>query len=334
MKLSVVMCTYNGAKYIKEQLDSIINQTTTIDEIIICDDGSTDDTIKIIERYNFQYPNLIQLFQNTINLGSSKNFEKAVLLSGGDYVFFADQDDVWKNDKVEKTICVFKENPNADGVFSNGNLINDDSLQFTDYTLWDIIYFPEQQLSKPIDVFEIIKLKGNIVTGATLCVRSNPLKKLVPFPNSKHILHDGWIALALSYNKKLYYSNENLFSYRIHAQQQIGGSNIKMIKKGNVVINQILNISTPKTFNDFRTLMKTHLNNLKQFKDIEDFCKNKDFFDLQELISFNEQKIFEYRNYLKTKFFFKYTYKIYKKRFRQRKRRFLKKYFNYKSKRS
>ena len=98
------MCTYNGEKYIKEQLESILNQTIAIDEIIICDDGSNDKTIQIIEEIQLEYPNKISLYKNQVNLGSNKNFEKAITICSGDYIFLSDQDDIWKNNKVEKII--------------------------------------------------------------------------------------------------------------------------------------------------------------------------------------------------------------------------------------
>ena len=76
MYLSASLLTYNGAAYIKKQLDSILNQTKKIDEIIICDDGSTDDTIQIIKAYQNQYPGILHLYQNDVQLGSTKNMEK------------------------------------------------------------------------------------------------------------------------------------------------------------------------------------------------------------------------------------------------------------------
>jgi glycosyltransferase involved in cell wall biosynthesis len=104
MKTSVAICTFNGEKYIKAQLESILNQTLAIDEIIICDDGSNDKTIAIIELIQIENPNKISLYKNKVNLGSTKNFEKAISICTGYYIFLSDQDDIWKENKVEKVI--------------------------------------------------------------------------------------------------------------------------------------------------------------------------------------------------------------------------------------
>ena len=109
MKLSVAMCTYNGAEFIEEQLISILNQTVKIDEIIICDDCSTDDTLEILQKIIEQNNSVITIFRNEVNLRSNKNFEKALSLCTGDYIFFSDQDDIWKKNKVQKFIDKFNE---------------------------------------------------------------------------------------------------------------------------------------------------------------------------------------------------------------------------------
>ncbi len=330
MKKSVAMCTYNGSKFLKVQLDSIINQTICIDEIIICDDKSTDNTIQIIEEYKAKYPNLIFLYQNGTNLGSNKNFEKAILLTSGDYIFLSDQDDVWRIDKVEKTIELFLQYPEIQGVFSNGNLINENGVVFTEFTLWDLIHFPEKILEKPINIFNVIKSKGNIVTGATVCFKKESKQKITPFPDSKYILHDGWIALVLSYNKTLIYSTENLFSYRIHPNQQIGGCDVKNINHGNYIFGQILTDTKPKAFNETRNHLKIFKRNLKYFEDIKEFWKANNNFDLNEAIVFNQNKIAEFNKILKHNFFLDFTLTIMRRTIRRKKRHFLKKYFNYK----
>lgn len=99
-KVSVVMCTYNGAKYIREQLDSILNQTYPIFEIIIQDDCSTDETVEIIREYAGRYEN-IHLFQNEKSLGINRNFYSAMDKAQGDYIAISDQDDIWVTDKIE-----------------------------------------------------------------------------------------------------------------------------------------------------------------------------------------------------------------------------------------
>lgn len=115
MKVSVVMATYNGEKYIKEQLDSICNQTYQIDEIIICDDKSTDNTVELIENYTLSngLQNLITLYKNDVNLGYADNFNRVIGLAEGEYIFFSDQDDIWVADKIQKMVDIMEKNPDC-----------------------------------------------------------------------------------------------------------------------------------------------------------------------------------------------------------------------------
>lgn len=102
--VSVVMCTYNGAKYLREQLDSIISQTYPIYELIIQDDCSTDDTVAIVKEYMEKY-SFIKLYINEHNLGFNQNFKSAAMKATGDYVALSDQDDVWFPNKLEKQVA-------------------------------------------------------------------------------------------------------------------------------------------------------------------------------------------------------------------------------------
>ncbi len=105
MKTSVAMCTYNGESYLDEQLQSILEQTEPIDEIVICDDGSIDKTLSIIEKF-IKAGTPIRLILNQKNLGYTRNFEKAICLCSGDIIFLADQDDIWMPEKVKKSAII------------------------------------------------------------------------------------------------------------------------------------------------------------------------------------------------------------------------------------
>lgn len=122
--VSVAMCTYNGANYIEEQLLSIFGQTKYVDEIVICDDQSTDDTVGLIRHLAERFPGRIRLFINEERLHVSANFEKAILLCKGDFIFLSDQDDVWHANKVE-TLCNWLFlHPDKDVVFSNTRIVD------------------------------------------------------------------------------------------------------------------------------------------------------------------------------------------------------------------
>ena len=265
MKLSVALCTFNGQAFLERQLNSILNQTRQIDEIIVCDDGSSDLTVSILNKYASNYPDIFKIFVNDQNLNVSKNFEKAMILCHGDYIFLADQDDLWKTDKVAKILKVFEQNPTAEGVFSNADLIDDnDNLLTPELTLWDTVRFLEKESQKPIDLFKLLVIKGNYVTGATLCVKKEVLDFCVPFKIiDKIFLHDEWLAFVLSHRKALFYSTEKLISYRIHSSQQIGVGRVKnnpekFKKEVARSLNMLFGITAPKRFNDYKVLAKNH----------------------------------------------------------------------------
>ena len=103
-KVSIVVCTYNGEKYLRDQIDSLLVQTYPIYEIIIQDDGSTDGTWAIIEEYVEKHPKLIRGIRNEHNLGWNQNFYAAIMNATGDYIACCDQDDYWMPDKIERQV--------------------------------------------------------------------------------------------------------------------------------------------------------------------------------------------------------------------------------------
>ena len=222
-KISVALCTYNGEQFLKEQLDSIVQQTVLVDEIVICDDGSTDGTIQLIENYQKSCPITLHYFQNKTNLGSTKNFEQCVKFCKGNYIFFADQDDLWKKEKVATIMSLFEQNKEWKAVFSNAQIINQ-AGQPTGKTSFEEIEFTDELQTKwrSGNAFDIL-LKGYVVTGATLAIKREIIEKVFPTPNLiKELIHDGWIALYLSVFNQIGFTNTCLILYRTHASQQVG----------------------------------------------------------------------------------------------------------------
>lgn len=107
IRISIAMTSYNGAKYLQQQIDSFLTQTRQPDELVICDDGSTDSTFEILEKFRQIAPFAVLVFRNEANLGHAKNFEKAISLCTGDIIFLSDQDDVWFETKVENMVNCF-----------------------------------------------------------------------------------------------------------------------------------------------------------------------------------------------------------------------------------
>ena len=215
MKTSVALCTFNGEKYLEEQLNSILNQEIAVDQIIICDDGSTDNTAKILHGFQQKYPELFTLNFNEKSLGITKNFEKAINLCTNEIVFLADQDDIWFPEKTRKIVSFFNKNPNEDAVFHNLQLYKNGIPQ--KITQWDSISF-EQEFRKKENLLLHSILFDNVVTGAAFAFRK---RKKYHFKNPE-ILHDEILALEFSTTQKLGILDECLGYYRLHDKQQVG----------------------------------------------------------------------------------------------------------------
>ncbi len=219
MKTSVALCTYNGELFLSEQLQSILEQSIAVDEIIICDDGSTDNTISIIDSFINQGA-LIQLFKNPMNLGGKKNFEQAVSNCTGDVIFLSDQDDIWMPNKVERTVETFKSNADVQGLFHDALLMATSEVA-AEKTLWQALNFSGTEGFKNVNcLFKAQLFYRNFVTGACLSFRKEALDAILPFQLLGSMWHDEWIALKLSSLNQLGCIGDTLVHYRNHAGQQ------------------------------------------------------------------------------------------------------------------
>ena len=218
--ISVIICTYNGEKYIADQLDSILRQDMPVTQIIISDDHSTDRTPDILSQFANTNAGLIQVTINENNIGVVRNYEKALGLCTGDYIFFSDQDDIWEIFKVRETLTYFSRYPECDVLFSDAELINDQDAPLHN-SIWEQLGFNEAIRSQhEFDIFRHLILFRNVVTGACLAIRKRGLEYLVPFPEEKYMLHDQWIGLLSAWHHKLSFLPSKLIRYRIHSQQQ------------------------------------------------------------------------------------------------------------------
>ena len=223
MKISVAFIVYNGARYMRTQLDSILAQTHKVDEIIVCDDGSSDNTKEILEEYKKNNPDLFFIHYNNQNIGPTKNIEKAIQNCKGELILLADQDDYWEINKVETIVKWFEANPTMNGVFTNGSLMKSTGELDYRYALWDVMSFPFKAIKNGENLKLYINTVENAITGATLAIRNNLAFLKKPFPVINHLVHDRWLAMNLAENNSLGILNENLIRYRIHSAQAIGG---------------------------------------------------------------------------------------------------------------
>jgi glycosyltransferase, family 2 len=207
--ISVCMATYNGEKYIKEQLSSILNQLSEKDEIIISDDSSTDKTVEIIESFQDKR---IKILKNNKFRQPNLNFEKALKYSKGDIIFLSDQDDVWVENKVEIILNQLKK---YDLIVSDA-FITDEKLNITNESL-----FSEINSNRGI-LKNIIK---NTYYGCCITFKRKVLKKALPFPKTREIGHDLWLGIIADRYFKVKFLKEKLIYFRRHE------NNLTTIKK-------------------------------------------------------------------------------------------------------
>ena len=220
MGISIAMCTYNGASYLSEQLNSIVSQTRLPDELIICDDGSTDATIAIVEHFAQSAPFTTKVFRTSKNLGYSRNFAYAVGLCSQEIIALCDQDDLWYPNKLALIESRFALDAAMEGLFSNGDLIDGNSRPIG-RTLWQSFSFREEDISRfnsggAVDVL----LNHNVVTGMAFTFRSEVKNLLISAPASW--IHDGWLAFLIASRSKLIADPSSLVAYRVHGAQQVG----------------------------------------------------------------------------------------------------------------
>jgi glycosyltransferase involved in cell wall biosynthesis len=220
--VEVLVCTFNGEKYLQSQLDSIIKQSYSVDKISIYDDGSTDCTVQLIESFARNTDGAIlnlSVRLNPINLGWIENFAQAIRNSTCDIIFLCDQDDIWQPQKVEKLVAAL-EDTGVDLAFSDGALIDHlgepigtrSMLQLLDVNI------DAMQRDPKILFFEI--QKANFISGASLAMRSTVAKAALPAPKGMNI--DYWLGLESCAKDRVKMVAEKLYSYRQHGKNVIG----------------------------------------------------------------------------------------------------------------
>jgi glycosyltransferase involved in cell wall biosynthesis len=281
--VSVVMASCNGERFIAAQIDSILNQSYSNFELIICDDASEDQTQKIIENYCIQ-DSRIQFHVNAIRLGVNKNFEKAVSLAQGDFIAITDQDDIWKLDKLEKLLALFKSEQTV--------LVHGQSLRFSTTPPLDQKFYSKRNLLEGGNPAQLLYF--NTVAGHNIVFRKKLLEKQSLFPEG--IFYDWWLVMLALRFGKVEASPEVLTFHRNHDNNvTLGKKDEKRQTKAKakermlaleVFINQLAlpqqanNIATPllkklKLLNEKRFSISLFLYLVKQSNVLFFFKKNK-----------------------------------------------------------
>lgn len=222
--ISVCMATYNGEKYIEKQLDSILKNLTNEDELIISDDGSTDNTIDILNKYAKKYKQIVLL--EGPRKGVIKNFEYALKYAKKDIIFLSDQDDEWEQDKVEKVIREFNKEKTL-VVVHDACVIDAEGHKILG-SLFEI------RKSQPGLIKNLVK---NSYVGCCMAVRRELLQVALPFPENIE-MHDWWLGLFSDCRKASVFIGDKLVRYRRHGNNVSGMKHYPLIRmiKNRVVL--------------------------------------------------------------------------------------------------
>lgn len=220
--VSVALCTYNGAAYVEEQLRSILAQTVLPDELVISDDGSTDDTLALVSQVldELDVPIRAEIIANASPLGVVANFQQAMIAATCDIVVLCDQDDVWHPDRVAVAVAAFEKSPGIMLVHSDARLIDGAGTPLG-HTLFDALGVSARERAEAAAGDELAGLlRRNLVTGAAAAVRRVVVAAAVPFPALW--VHDEWVAVIAASIGEGVLLDETLVDYRQHGSNQIG----------------------------------------------------------------------------------------------------------------
>lgn len=233
MKVSVVMCTYNGERYLEQQIQSILGQTLQPDEFIVCDDCSTDGTVAILERYQQEGKLTYQI--NAQQLGLINNFKKAVSWSAaGNHVALSDQDDIWMTDKLEKSVALLQTMNQTLPCFVHSDLILVDEQE----KVLNNSFRNELGQDKFQHNLESL-LFGNFVTGCTVVMNAELKTYFETIPQGIKY-HDGWLALAAFTFGQVAEITEPLIRYRKHGSNLSIAAGTKPRNRYQSVVDQLI----------------------------------------------------------------------------------------------
>lgn len=247
--ISVALCTHNGAAYLREQIRSICEQTLVPDEIVLSDDASSDESVKIaVEEVATRAVGgvpVLRVLQNATPLGVTANFEQAIRACTGELIALCDQDDVWRHDRIERIAGEFARGSELLLLHSDARIVGATG-QPLGHTLFEALAVQrmERQLLHSGRAFEVF-LRRNLVTGATAVLRRSLLHAALPIP--KWWLHDEWLGAIASCIGRVGVLEEPLIDYRQHAHNLVGARRFRW----RVAVERVL--SSRQAANSFRT---------------------------------------------------------------------------------
>jgi len=274
--ISIAMATYNGERYLKEQLDSIFSQTWKNIELIICDDGSSDHTVEILTSYQEKYP--LKLFSNEKNLGYCRNFEKAISLCSGEFIALADQDDIWEPTKLETLLL---EIGSHDAICSDASLINEKGSILANS------FFTYSKTKIPATFHE--SCIENFVTGCTTMITAEFARHILPFP-PQIVHHDFWIGVVAMRKNGIIVCQKSLVQYRQHGNNQLGAqkriSAVTLLKDPKHAISRLIDLCKRWEYG-WGTVNCSHYRAIKSFPPFN--LKPREELFLDRMIAYAEQ---------------------------------------------
>jgi glycosyltransferase involved in cell wall biosynthesis len=220
IRCSIAICTYNGTRFLPDQLESIRRQTSAPFEVVVSDDGSQDETVLVAREMLTEWGVAYKILRNDSPLGVSKNFEQAVLATSGDIVVLCDQDDIWHPTRLERAVAQFEARPDLTLLFSDARMV-DAAGEPLGYSLFDALEISSADRAAIHEGsgFSTL-LRRNVATGATMAFRRSLLDVAAPFP--VEWVHDEWLTILAAAVGTVDLLEEPLIDYRQHGGNQIG----------------------------------------------------------------------------------------------------------------
>jgi glycosyltransferase involved in cell wall biosynthesis len=219
MRISIALATFQGSRFLPEQLESFLQQTRSPDELCISDDGSSDGTLEMIDQFSTRAAFPVNLVSNANRKGASANFQNAVEQCTGDVILFSDQDDVWLPRHIERLVSTMESEPGIVAVASNSEYV-DENLKPTGQTTESVERFPSRlrdaTMRFPENQFELV-LRHRISAGHGIAFRRELLPLLLPF--SSEWMYDQWVFILSAAAGKVTYVPEPQTLHRQHGSQ-------------------------------------------------------------------------------------------------------------------
>lgn len=236
LTVSVALCTHNGERFISDQLLSILGQSQPPREIVLSDDASTDGTVArarhVVERFLAEHPAIVLSFrvlENASPLGVTKNFEQAIGSCGSELIALSDQDDLWRQDRLERVCAIFQRRPDLLLLHSDAQLIDEVGAALPNTLLGALEVSARSRVAVHAGLAFDVLMRRNLVTGATTVIRSSLFETAKPFPVAW--VHDEWLGIVAAALGQLDLLEDCLVDYRQHGANQIGVKKLSLAGK-------------------------------------------------------------------------------------------------------